>query len=124
MASGPGLPGRPYGTPDDLDGNAPRSAQFTTGTQGDPDNVATVTARPDVGLTADSLQWRAQTPAGYRASSVLTPIGKNPGGLGMSAADAARRTFTGDYLGSINGQSESSFEPSALLKMQSGLDSE
>lgn len=124
MASGPGLPGRPYGTPDDLDGNAPRSAQFATGTQGDPDNVATVTARPDVGLTADSLQWRAQTPAGYRPSSVLTPIGKNPGGNGMSAGDAARRTFDGTYLGSVVGTSESSFEPAAMLRLASGLDSD
>ena len=103
-----------------------RAQQLQLGASGDPDNTATVAAQPDAGLTADSLQFRAMTPRGYRPSSVLTPIGSdnNPGGLGMSAGDAARRLPDGTYVGSINGQSESSFEPSALLKMQSGLDSE
>ena len=74
MAGSPGQPtGRPYGSPDDLDGAAPRPASFQTGQAGDPSSAATVTVRPNAGLTADSLQFRAQTPAGYRPSSVLTP---------------------------------------------------
>lgn len=118
-----GQPARPYGSADDLGGNAPRSPQFQTGMAGDPDSAATVTARPDAGLTADSMQWTAQAGGGYRPSSVLTPIMKNPGGLGMSAGDAARRTFDGQYLGSVVGTSESSFGPAAMLRL-SGLNSE
>ena len=118
-----GQPARPYGSADDLGGNAPRSPQFQTGLTGDPDSAATVTTRPDAGLTADSMQWTAQAGGGYRPSSVLTPIMKNPGGLGMSAGDAARRTFDGQYLGSVVGTSESSFGPAAMLRL-SGLNSE
>lgn len=91
------------------------------GAAGDPDNIATATARPDAGLTADSPQWRAMTPKGYTPSSILTPIGRNPGGNGMSAADASRRWADGSYMGSPIGTSESSFEPAALLRM-TGLD--
>lgn len=113
----PGQPQRPYASPDDLAGNAPRSAEFATGTQGDPGSAATVTTQADAGLTDDSMQWNAQAGGGYRPSSVLTPIGKNPGGNGMSVGDASRRTFDGQYLGSVVGTSESSFEPAAMLRL-------
>ena len=116
-------PGRPYSGPDQLGGNAGRSQQLQVGATGDPDSAATATARPNVGLTADSLQWRAQTPTGYRPSSILTPIGRNPGGNGMSAGDAARRWADGTPMGSVLGTSESSFEPAALLR-QSGLEAD
>jgi hypothetical protein len=42
---------------------------------------------------------------------------RNPGGNGMSASDAARRTIDGQYLGSVNGSSASSFEPAAYLRL-------
>ncbi len=117
-------PGRAYSGPDQLGGNASRSDSFATGTQGDdPGNTATATVRPNVGLTADSLQFRAQTPAGYRPSSVLTPIMKNPGGNGMSAGQAALRFPDGTSMGNANGISADQLETSALLKM-SGLNSE
>jgi hypothetical protein len=113
-----GQPGRPYSGPDQLGGNAPRGEQFRTGANQTGD-IATATARPDAGLTDDSLQFRAMTPKGYRPSSVLTPIGSNnnPGGLGMSAGDAAKRLPDGTFLGPGNGMAASSFEPSALLKL-------
>lgn len=113
-----GQPGRPYSGPDQLGGNAPRSAEFVTGANrtGDP---ATAVGQ-DSGLSLNAQQFQAQV-GGYRPSSVLTPIGKNPGGLGMSAADAGRRWADGTPMGTLNGTSESSFEPAALLR-QSGLD--
>lgn len=125
MASGTntGQPGRPYSGPDQLGGNAPRSVSFETGQAGDPDNTATATVRPNVGLTADSLQFRAQTPAGYRPSSVLVPIMKNPGGNGMSASQAALRFPDGTSMGNANGISADQLESAALLKM-SGLNSQ
>ena len=123
MTSDLGQPGRPYGSPDDLAAHASRSQQMQLGAAGDPDNIATATARPDAGLTADRLrQWRAMTPKGYTPGAlILTPIGRNPGGNGMSAADASRRWADGSYMGSPIGTSESSFEPAALLRM-TGLD--
>lgn len=123
MAGDPGLPsaGRPYSAPSQLGGNAPRSAQFTTGFHGDPDNTATATTRASTSLTADSLQFNSMVPGGVRPTSVLQPIQRNPGGNGMSAADAARRFADGTPMGSVNGTSESSFEPSAMLRL-SGLD--
>ena len=122
MAGDQGQPGRPYSGPDQLGGNAPRQEQFRTGANQTGD-IATATSRPDVGLTADSLQFNSMVPKGYTPHSVLTPIGTNPGGNGMSAADAARRYVDGTPMGTVNGTSESSFEPAALLRM-SGLDTQ
>lgn len=119
---------RPYATPSQVPGGPEsfRSSAFRSGANGDPDSAATVTTRPDTGLTSDSMQWTARAGGGYRPSSVLTPIGSNnnPGGLGMSAGDAAKRLPDGTFLGTGNGMSESSFEPAALLKLSAGLDSQ
>jgi hypothetical protein len=112
-----GTPTRPYSGPAMTGGNAPRSASFQTGRAGDPDSAATVTTRASSSLTADSLQFNAAVPQGVRPTSVLQPIESNPGGLGMSAGDAARRTVTGQYLGSVNGTSQSSWEPAAMLRL-------
>jgi hypothetical protein len=89
-----------------------RTAQFTTGITGDPGSAAGVQSE-----IADTDRFNAMVPHQFRPSSVLTPIMKNPGGLGMSTGDAARRTADGTYLGSVNGTSASSFEPSALLRL-------
>ena len=115
-------PPRPYASPDQVPAGAEfRSDAFRTGANQAGD-VATSVGQ-DPGLVVNQQQFQAQV-GGYRPSSVLTPIGRNPGGLGMSAADAARRTFDGTYLGSINGQAESSFEPSVMLRLSAGLDAE
>lgn len=121
MAPAPGFtstgqPVRPYSSAAMTGGNAPRSAEFSTGQAGDPGHIASV-RNQDPGLSLSSMQFNAQTPAGVRATSVLQPIMRNPGGNGMSAADAARRLPTGQYLGSINGTSQSSFEPAAMLRI-------
>jgi len=109
---------RPYGSPE-AGGSASRSGEFATGHNGDdPGNSPTSAGQDTVNL--NSQQFMAQVPQGVRPTSVLQPIESNPGGLGMSAADAARRTVTGQYLGSVNGTSQSSFEPAAMLRM-SGL---
>jgi hypothetical protein len=101
-------PSRPYSGPDMTGGNSSRSASFALGQAGDPGNAAT-------SLNQDSKQWNP--PAGLRPTSVLQPIMRNPGGNGMSADDAARRLPTGEYMGSVNGTSASSFEPSAMMRL-------
>jgi hypothetical protein len=103
-----GQPSRPYSGPDQLGGNAPRSAAFSIGHLGDPGNAAT-------SLNQDSARWNP--PGGFRPTSVLQSVMRNPGGLGMSAGDASRRLVTGQYLGSVNGTSESSFQPAAMLRL-------
>ena len=95
--------------------------EFSTGITGDPSSVATV-AGQDHHLNINAQQFNAQVSPGVRPTSVLQPIMRNPGGLGMSAADAARRTFDGQYLGSVNGTSVSSFEPTALRRLATGQD--
>jgi hypothetical protein len=115
----PGYGFRPYSSPEMLAGNAPRSAEFNTGQAGDPGNIASV-RNQDPSLSLNSEQFNGQVPAGVRPTSVLQPLMKNPGGLGMSAGDAARRLPTGQYMGSVNGTSESSFEHAAMLRLTTG----
>lgn len=104
-----GTPARPYSGPDMTGGNEGRTASFSAGTAPvDPDNAAT-------SLNQDSQRWNPA--GGFRPTSVLQPIMRNPGGLGMSAADASRRLPTGQYMGSINATSVSSFEPSAMMRL-------
>ena len=111
-----GTPSRPYSGPDQLGGNSPRSAAFATGQAGDPDNAVTSLGQ-DRGLTMNSMQFNSKVSPGVRPTSVLQPLMSNPGGNGMSAADAARRLPTGQYLGSVNGTSADSFEPSAMMRL-------
>src|SRR6266516_4252871 len=68
-------------------------------------------------------QFAQVSPAGYRPSSVLTPFGRNPGGNGMSEGDASRRWADGTPMGTLNGTSQSSFEPAAMLRA-AGQDAE
>lgn len=108
MSTSDGPPVRPYSAPDQLGGATPRTAEMITGFRGDPDNAAT-------SLNQDSQRWNLSSQ--FRPTSVLQPLMSNPGGNGMSAADAARRLPTGQYLGSVNGTSSGSFEPSALMRL-------
>jgi hypothetical protein len=111
-----GQPSRPYSGPGQLGGNSPRSVAFATGQAGDPGHAATSLGQ-DPGLTMNSMQFNGQVPTGVRPTSVLQPLMRNPGGNGMSAGDAARRLPTGQYLGSVNGTSADSFEPSAMMRL-------
>jgi hypothetical protein len=110
-----GQPLRPYSSPDQLDGATPRSTEFATGQVGDPGNAAS-------SLNQDSQRWNLS--AQFRPTSVLQPVMRNPGGLGMSAGDASRRLADGTYMGSVNGTSISSFEPAAMLRLTTGQDAE
>lgn len=92
-----------------------RSAEFGTGMVGDPGSAAS-------SLNADSARQNAMVPHSFQSQSVLQSRMQNPGGNGMSAGDASRRLADGTPLGSVNGTSESSFEPSAMLRLQ-GVDS-
>ena len=71
-------------------------------------------------LTQASARWNSQVPTSYRPSSILTPIMKRS--LNGMAADT-RRWADGTPMGSVNGTSESSFEPAAMLRL-SGLDTQ
>jgi hypothetical protein len=113
-------PARPYST-HQLGGNTPRSAEFATGTTGDPGSAVTMTTRASTGLTEDSLQFNAMVPGGVKPASVLQPL--RPSMNGMSAADY-RRVLPGGYtLPTANGQSTSSYEASLPLRL-SGLNAE
>jgi hypothetical protein len=117
-----GLPTRPYASPDQVPAGAEfRSNAFRTGVLSDPGSAAS-SLNQDPGLTLNSQQFNAQVPAGVRSSSVLTPIMRNPGGLGMSAGDAARRLPDGTYMGSVIGTSQSSFEPAVMRRIMTGQD--
>lgn len=117
-----GQPVRPYASPDQVPAGAEsRSASFASGANHTGD-VAT-SAGQDPGLNLNAQQFNAQAGGGYRPTSVLQPLMRNPGGLGMSAGDAARRLADGTPLGTLNGTSESSFEPAAMLRL-SGLNAE
>jgi hypothetical protein len=102
-------------------------SEFHSGQQGQPGRIASVANNDPGDLRLNSQQFNAQVPRavtpvrpGVRLTSVLQPLAASPNG--MSAADAARRTFDGQYLGSVNGTSESSFEPSALRRLAAGQD--
>lgn len=125
MASNPGLPSdgqpsRPYSAPDQLGGNAGRSQELQLGINGDPGNIATATTRADTGLIGDSLQFNMAVPHGVTPTSVLQPL--RPSMNARSESDY-RRVLPGGYtLPTQNGQSQSSWETSNLLRMQ-GQDS-
>jgi hypothetical protein len=104
-------PTRPYAGPNATGGNAGRTGEFSTGITG-----ATVEPGSE-SLTIASARYNAQVPTTYRPSSILTPIMKRSSN-GMSAD--TRRWADGTPMGSVNGTSESSFEPAAMLRL-SGL---
>ena len=86
MPSG-GQPARPYSAPDQLGGNAPRSAEFSTGANQTGD-IAT-SAGQNAGLNLSAAQFAGQTPGRVIQTSVLQPA--NPvSGNGMSSTDAQR----------------------------------
>jgi hypothetical protein len=55
-----------------------------------------------------------------RPHSILQPLGANPGGLGMSAEDAANRLPDGTWMGAQNGVSSESYQPSKMLRLVGG----
>jgi hypothetical protein len=108
---------RPYSSPDQAGGES-RSAAFSGGAAPvDPGNSAGVQSE-----VYNSEQYNVLVPHQWRPTSVLQNPMSNPGGNGMSAGDAARRTVDGQYLGSVNATSASSFEPAAMLRLTTGQD--
>lgn len=70
------------------------------------------------GLSQSSASFNAQVAHGESAPhSVLQPIIKNPGGLGMSAQDSEHRDLQGHFLGAVNGVSPESYQQAAMLKL-------
>jgi hypothetical protein len=111
-----GQPVRPYAAPDQLGGNAPRSAEFATGQTGDPGNAASSLA-----LNADADRFNAMVPRQFSQHSVLQTA--MPSANGMSATDYQRVLPGGVTLPTANGSSQDSYEKSLIMRL-SGLDAE
>jgi hypothetical protein len=112
-----GTPGRPYSAPDQLGGNAPRSAEFTTGITGDPGNTASVSS-----LNQDADRFNALVPRQFAQHSVLQTA--MPSANGMSATDY-QRVLPGlsRPIPSPNGSSQDSYNRSLVMRL-SGLHAE
>lgn len=107
---------RPYGSPGD---GSDRTAQFNTGLNGDdPGNPPTALGQDSLNVNAQ--QFRAQIPATVVPMSVEQQT--RPSMNAESAQDYARVLPVGYTLPTQNGQSESSWETSNILRMQ-GQDS-
>jgi hypothetical protein len=115
IADDSGQPARPYAGPDSLGGNTGRKGELAKGALGDFAGLAPGSSGEDAGLALSGQQFNSQVAHGVRPTSVLQPLA--PSANGYSAGDAARRTFDGQYLGSINGTSEQGFERAALLRL-------
>ena len=115
MPSG-GQPARPYSAPDQLGGNAPRSAEFSTGANQTGD-IAT-SAGQNAGLNLSAAQFAGQTPGRVIQTSVLQPA--NPvSGNGMSSTDAQRMLpGLSKPLSSPNGSSQDSWEQGIYMRLQ------
>jgi hypothetical protein len=111
-----GLPTRPYAAPDQLGGNAPRSAEFNTGINGDPGNAASSLA-----LNADADRFNAMVPRQFEQHSVLQTA--MPSANAMSATDY-ERVLPGSQPGqsvmlpTVNGSSQGSYDKSILMRLQ------
>jgi hypothetical protein len=120
MAGPPELPPgaepatRPYGSPDALGGNSPRTAQFSTGAAGDPQNTASVSSLP-----ADSAAYNALVPRQFSQHSVLQTA--MPSANGMSAQDYQRVLPGGYTLPTQNGSSSDTYEKATYMRL-SGQD--
>lgn len=90
-------------------GQSPRSPEFNAGINGDPNPGAS-------SLEADSADQQSMVPHGFTPNSILQAL--RPSMNGESATDY-RRVLPGGYvLPSANGQAQSSYQTSNLLRMQ------
>ena len=78
--------GRPYGSPDDLDGNSGRQGEFLTGYAGAGDIAG------NSSIITNSTRWNARTPRQVGLSSVMQTA--LPSANGMSESDAQRMVPT------------------------------
>jgi hypothetical protein len=114
-----GQPVRPYASPDQVPAGAEfRSNAFNTGIAGeqDPGNIAS-------SLNQTSARWNNLTPAQFTPQSTLDSQALRPSMNAESAQDYARVLPGGYTLPTQNGQSQSSWSASNILRMQ-GQDSE
>jgi hypothetical protein len=111
-----GQPSRPYADPGQLGGNAPRSAEFTTGVLGDPGSTASVSS-----LNADADKFNALVPRQFEQHSVLQTA--MPSANGMAAADYERMLpGLSKPLPSPNGSSQDSYQKSLLMRLSGQQD--
>jgi hypothetical protein len=102
--------GRPYGSPDDLDGNAPRQAEFMTGLNQTGDFAG------NSSINADSARFNALVPRQFSQHSVLQTA--MPSANGMSDTDA-RRMLPGMHtlLPTQNGSSADTYEKAIFMRL-------
>jgi hypothetical protein len=110
-----GGPVRPYADQSQLGGNAGRTGQMNLGIQGDPNSAAT-------SLNQQSARFNNLTPAQFTPTSVLQQV--RPSMNAESAQDYARVLPGGYTLPTQNGQSQSSWSASNILRMQQGEDAQ
>jgi hypothetical protein len=111
-----GQPVRPYSAPDQLGGNAGRSASFAVGVQGDDSGNTATSLSPDPALNLSSQQFNAMVPKSAGQTSVLqSPL---PGLNGMSQDDYNSRVLPGGVtLPSSNGSSQASYEQALYMRL-------
>ena len=102
--------GRPYGSSEDLGGNAPRRAQFASGANGTGDIAG------NSALNADSARFNALVPRQVGLHSVLQTA--MPSMNAMSATDYERVLPGGYVLPTQNGSSPASYEKSIFMNLQ------
>lgn len=117
MASGM-QPGRPYGSSEDLDGNAGRQGEFTTGA------TQTGDLAGNSAINADSARFNALVPRQFSQHSVLQTA--MPSANGLSAQDAERMLPGGQpgqsvMLPTQNGSSADTYEKAIYMRL-AGLD--
>jgi hypothetical protein len=113
-----GAPTRPYSTPGQLGGNAPRTPQFSTGISGDPGSAA-----GSLSEIADSDRYNAMVPRQFSQHSVLQTA--MPSANGMALGDYEQRMLPGlsKPLPSANGTSQDSYDKSLIMRLN-GLDAQ
>jgi hypothetical protein len=102
--------GRMYGSPADLDGNAPRQAEFMTGLNQTGDIAG------NSSIIANSERFNAATPRQFSQHSVLQTA--MPSANGLSATDA-QRMLPGMHtlLPTQNGSSPSSYAQGIYMRL-------
>ena len=102
--------GRPYASPSDLDGNAPRQQEFMTGVNRTGDIAG------NSAINANSARWNSLTPRQVGLTSVLQTA--MPSLNARSESDYQRLLPGGYELPSRNGSAADTYEKAIYMRLQ------